>query len=225
MTLDDRGRIANWWGLTIALALDGQALYLGSELSDDVVRTVQAAYDAAPRSDDPTRPPAAFAGCEQVLAATGESVHRRSGPYFLIPPGTRYPASAVITRSGGADADVFRARNPGNWAPDEWDDLIEGRIGPWAMATIGGRVVSICHTPRVMTARAAECGVWTAPEFRGHGHAASVTAAWAELLEPTGRHLFYSTDARNRSSRRVAARLGLREIGWTWGLTRQAVDY
>jgi hypothetical protein len=33
-----------------------------------------------------------------------------------------------------------------------------------------------------------------------------------------GRVLFYSTDAQNLSSQRVAARLGLRPIGWTWNL-------
>jgi RimJ/RimL family protein N-acetyltransferase len=220
MVLDEGGRIGRTWGLTIAVAPDGQSLYVGSELPDQVVRDVQRAHDAAPRTSDPAVAPTAFAECEHLLAATGEDVRRRSGPYFLIPPGSRYPPSADITLSSAADPELFRARNPGNWSLDEWAELIEGRLGPWAMATIGGRVVSICHTPRAMTARAAECGVWTAPGFRGHGHAAAVTAAWAELVEPTGRHLFYSTDAGNHSSRRVAARLRLREIGWTWSLTR-----
>jgi predicted GNAT family acetyltransferase len=69
-----------------------------------------------------------------------------------------------------------------------------------------------------MTDRAAECGVWTDPDFRGHGHAAATTAAWANMLELTDRHLFYSTDATNRSSQQVAARLNLRAIGWTWNV-------
>jgi RimJ/RimL family protein N-acetyltransferase len=79
-------------------------------------------------------------------------------------------------------------------------------------------VTSICHTPGPLAARAAECGVWTRPECRGHGHAAATAAAWAEILRPSGRTLFYSTDADNRSSQRVASRLGLRPIGWTWRL-------
>jgi hypothetical protein len=42
--------------------------------------------------------------------------------------------------------------------------------------------------------------------FRGQGHAAAVTAAWASLMRPTGRSLSYSTSRTNMSSQRVAAR-------------------
>lgn len=59
----------------------------------------------------------------------------------------------------------------------------------------------------------AECGVWTDPELRGHGHASAVTAAWANLLRGTNRRLFYSTDPDNHSSHRVAERLRLRFVG------------
>jgi RimJ/RimL family protein N-acetyltransferase len=80
--------------------------------------------------------------------------------------------------------------------------------------------VSICHTPGPLTPRGAECGVWTQPGFRGRGYATATAtaAAWAASLRPTGRILFYSTDADNRSSQRVAERLQLRPIGWTWRL-------
>jgi hypothetical protein len=47
---------------------------------------------------------------------------------------------------------------------------------------------------------------------------------WADLLRPTGRVLFYSTDAANLSSQRVAERLRLRPIGWTWRLRAPAPD-
>jgi ribosomal protein S18 acetylase RimI-like enzyme len=223
MVLDERGRIKGHWGLTIAVARDGHGLFLGSELSEPLARDLRAAFDAFPRRTDPTVPPAAFAECERLLAESGEVVQPRSGPYYVIPPGTRFRASAEITLSTEPAAARLRTRNPGNWAPGEWEELIAGRLGPWAAATMRDRVVSICHTPRVMSERAAECGVWTDPDFRGVGHAAAVTAAWAGVLHPSGRHLFYSTDADNRSSRRVAARLQLREIGWTWTLRRPAV--
>ena len=72
-----------------------------------------------------------------------------------------------------------------------------------------------------MSERAAECGVWTDRNFRGQGHASAVTAAWADILQPTGRRLFYCTDSDNLSSQRVAARLGLRPLGWIWTLARQ----
>ena len=56
------------------------------------------------------------------------------------------------------------------------------------------------------------------------GLAAATTAAWAEILAPRGLHLFYSTDADNHSSRGVAARLGLRLIGWSWELDSPKPD-
>jgi RimJ/RimL family protein N-acetyltransferase len=91
------------------------------------------------------------------------------------------------------------------------------------MAVEDGRVIAICHTPRPMPAHTAECGVRTDSAYRGRGHAAAVTAAWASLLRPSGRHLFYSTDATNISSQRVAERLNLREIGWIWRLEVSAL--
>jgi predicted GNAT family acetyltransferase len=83
------------------------------------------------------------------------------------------------------------------------------------MAINSDAVIATCHTP-VRSARGAEAAVWTHPVHRGQGRAAAVSAAWAALIRPTGRYLFYSTWAENRSSMRVAARLGLRPIGWMW---------
>jgi hypothetical protein len=41
-------------------------------------------------------------------------------------------------------------------------------------------------------------------------------------MRPAGRHLFYSTDAHNVSSQRVAERLRLRLIGWTWRIATES---
>ncbi|HVM33932.1 MAG TPA: GNAT family N-acetyltransferase [Actinomycetota bacterium] len=83
------------------------------------------------------------------------------------------------------------------------------------MATSDRRIIAICHTPE-SSDQGAEAGVWTHPDFRGRGHAATVTAAWATLMGPTGKVLFYSTSRTNLSSQRVADRLGLPLIGWLW---------
>jgi len=220
MVLDTRGRIEHHSGITVAAAPDGQLLFVGSEVADALAARLRDAFARADRVGDPAVEPAALAECERLLRAEHPDVRRRSGPYYVIPPGTHLASAAEITVStcDDAAAAAFRHRNPGNWEPAEWLDLVDGRLGPWAMATVHDHVVSICHTPRRMTDRAAECGVWTMPEFRGQGHAAAATAAWASIARGGGRHLFYSTDAENRSSRRVASRLGLRLIGWTWGL-------
>jgi RimJ/RimL family protein N-acetyltransferase len=123
-----------------------------------------------------------------------------------------------IVCSGEPGVEQLRDANPGNWMAVEWDELLRGQLGPWAMAHAGGRVVSICHTPGPLRERAGECGVWTAPGYRGRGYAAATVVAWLPLVRSDQRQLFYSTDADNRSSQAVARRLGLREIGWTWRL-------
>jgi hypothetical protein len=145
-----------------------------------------------------------------------------SGPSYLIEEDVSFPATALLARSGAKNLDHLRAANPGNWGDDEWQDLLAGRLGAWVMARYANRVISICHTP-VSSARAAEAGVWTHPEFRGRGYAATTTAAWAALMRPSRGLLFYSTWRTNHSSQAVAARLQLRPIGWLWQL-RQSVD-
>lgn len=103
------------------------------------------------------------------------------------------------------------------WQARDWKSLLAGDLGPWAMALDGDALVSICHCAR-LTPQGAEAGVWTDPRYRGHGHAASVTAAWASFLAPTGRTLFYSTSGDNVSSQRATRRLNLPCIVWMWRL-------
>ena len=112
---------------------------------------------------------------------------------------------------------------PQGWESGEWAALVEGDLDGWAIALRDGEVVALCHTSAA-TARAAEVGVWTRPDARGRGYAAAVTAAWAGVQAPSGRRLFYSTSVDNRSSQRVAARLGLRPLGWMWKLTPQGTS-
>ena len=139
---------------------------------------------------------------------------------YLVDHEVQVASDADMQRSDAPLPAWMGDANPGNWHPIEWAELLEGRLGPWAMASEGERVVSICHTPVPMTVRAAEVGVWTDPEFRGQGHAAAVTAQWAAILRPSGRYLFYSTGADNLSSQRVAGRLEARLLGRTWQLGR-----
>lgn len=216
--LDGRGRVTRHWGITIAVARDGQFLLLGAELAERLARRLRRAVAAAPQRADPSVAPVALVACARLLRAVRRPIRRVSGPCYAFPRKLRVRSRAHIVRSTAARLDWLRSCNPGNWLDHEWQALIDGRLGPWAMATIDRRVASICHTPCAMTEDAAECGVWTHPEFRGRGLAAAVTAAWASLLRPTGRQLFYSTAAANFASQRVAAKLGLRPVGWTWSL-------
>jgi hypothetical protein len=219
-SFDDRGRIAGGYGITIASSTDGQALWIGADVPDALARELTAAFDRAPPASAPSAPPPALERCAELLASAGAAVQLRGGPSYQIPSETLLACDAPIVCSDTADLDRLRGANPGNWHPVEWGELLDGRLGPWAIVVHEGQAVSICHTPGPMTERAAECGVWTAPPFRSRGYAAATAAAWVPLVRSAARHLFYSTDADNRASQRVAARLGLDEIGWTWQLHR-----
>lgn len=225
MSFDDRGRIANSDGVTIASAREGSRLFVGAKIPNAVVEELRAAFDDHPAGGDPTVEPGAARACHEILEERVGATAKRSGPYYVVPRGCSVPSDVRMEVSVGEVPAVVRAGNPGNWEPEDWDDLLDNKLhGPWAMAIVGDRVVSICHTPIAMNAEAAECGAWTDLEFRGRGYAAATVAAWAALLHPTGRELFYSTDAENLSSRRVAERLGLRLIGWTWNLEPVSKD-
>ncbi len=222
LSMDARRRIAGTCGVLLAVAPDGDRLFVGGDVPEPLVPVLHEAVRTAPRAPDPDPDgePPALAACRALLAPLCAPLTARASPYYLIEPPLPSTAGAPIVRSDGAPDGGLRRLNPGNWEPDEWDDLLDGILGPWALAIAEGRVASICHTPVAMTARAAECGVWTHPDYRGRGYAGAVTAAWAALLYPSGRALFYSTDAGNRASQRVAARLQLRPLGRFWRLDR-----
>jgi RimJ/RimL family protein N-acetyltransferase len=207
--------------LVLACARDGVRLRLGRRVPPYAARALNAAVDGVPASVDQEVAPPQLERCRVLLEdAVGAPVRLApaSGPSYLIPSDVVFrETGAELVRSDNAELVRLRAANPGNWDPDEWQELIAGRLGPWVMARHGERIISICHTP-VSNLVAAEAGVWTHPDFRRQGHAAATTAGWAALIRPTRRWLFYSTSRSNRASQGVAARLGLRRIGYLWQL-------
>ena len=206
--------------LVIAVSREGWTLALGSEVPDALAEELWAMVVAEPPSSDPTVPPTGIARCKQLLGDALGPVELSKGPSYVIPRQTAFASAVEIRRSDDENNDLLQDQDIErlNWPAEEWRQLLDGSLGPWAMAMIGDQVVSICYSAR-LTDRGAEAGVSTVPEFQGRGYAAAVTAAWAALLAPSGRHLFYSIYAANVSSQRVAARLKLRPIGWMWKLT------
>ncbi len=211
---DERGRI-NGPDLVIASSSVGSITAIGSAVPDDLAAALKAVVSAVTPSDDAISPPAALDQCRRLLEDTLGPVELTpgSGPSCLIPETAAFRSAVPLVRSDVGDVTALRGANPGNWGAEEWQQLLDGLLGPWVMATHESAVISICHTP-ASSKRGAEAGVWTRPEFRGQGHAAAVTSAWAALMRPTGRHLFYSTSRTNVSSQRVAARLALHPLGW-----------
>jgi hypothetical protein len=216
-TLDPAGRLAGQYGVTIACAPGAHALWIGTEVPDAAAAELAMAFAATAPVRDPAEPPAALDRCRRILEA-GRAIEQHAGPRFVFSDAAPSSTGVHVERCDHPRRDALRDANPGNWLPVEWDELLDGRLGPWTMVLDGDRAVSICHTPGPLRPRGAECGVWTQPGFRGRGYAAATAIAWAAILRPTGRILFYSTDADNRSSQRVAERLQLRPIGWTWRL-------
>ncbi|MGV0594923.1 GNAT family N-acetyltransferase [Mycolicibacterium porcinum] len=134
-----------------------------------------------------------------------------SRPASVIPPvGVR-----LITR---ADADTRRLRIAPDWGTQsDWEQILDNEF-PWAAATDGNQVLSICETAR-WSAQGAEAGVWTLPGARGRGLAGAVVGAWSSQCAGRVPRLYYSTSVDNLSSQRVAEHLGLSRIGELWFLT------
>ncbi|GAA3697832.1 hypothetical protein GCM10022224_074780 [Nonomuraea antimicrobica] len=208
--LDGLGRLPGPEDLVIGVAADGMVAAVASVVPDPLAgRLLSLVADGGELPD-------VVVGCQALLGGMGVAVSR--GPSYLVEPPLGYDAGVeVLTSAVPAHARLVRPLRPGNWEPGEWDDLLGGREGaPWAMIVEDGQVAAVCHTAR-LTPAGAEAGTWTAPAYRGRGYAAATTAAWSGLLPDT--RLFYSTSADNRSSQRVAERLGLRPIGHLWKLT------
>lgn len=211
-------RVAGLRGVRVLRTRAAETFDVGTAVPPEIAAALEAAYRRAPATTDATAAPPVLDACEELLGGAGWDVQRCSSVVWLIERGTAFTSDAPIRRSDQPIPAWMRGANPGNWHPIEWNELLDGRLGPWAMATRGHRILSICHTPFRMTEHFAECGVWTDPEVRGRGHAAAVTAAWADVLRPSSRWLFYSIDPDNHSSHRVTRRLNLRLLGRHWSI-------
>jgi RimJ/RimL family protein N-acetyltransferase len=197
------------YGFSIFVSETSHAIRTGVDFPAHLVPTIRATFLASPRLAPSARP--------HILDRFAPLLDLEyfAGPVYLIPPDLALDSTHI-------EPDLARLAdaNPGNWHPIEWRELLDGTLGPVAIAVVDDRVASICHTPGPLTYFTAEAGVWTHADFRGRGLACATVAAWSRLVPATGRHVFYSTDRDNVSSQRVAARLGLPLLGWTHRLAR-----
>jgi hypothetical protein len=201
-----------------AVCGSGSATWFGVSTPEGLIPELKRHLGSA-GAPDPSVEPRGLRECAAMLeGAVGWRLEIAGGPSYLVLPqrGTTPDAHVLTPASAGGPP----ARPEGDaWTAEEWSRLTGGMDGPWAVAVLDGRTVSVCHCSR-LAPRGVEAGVWTAAEYRGRGLAGAVTAAWAEQLAADGRYIFYSTSADNRASRRVATKLGLREIGWMWSIRR-----
>ncbi len=167
---------------------------------------------------------------ELLERAPGGPVVRSCLSYLLqipaVSPEAR-PGTRLVTSTARGPGRLGELRPQAWWTASEWDDLLTGRLGPWAVLADDDRVLALCHTPRLRR-RAAEAGVWTHPDHRRRGFATLVTRAWAQTCADEADVLFYSLLADNQASRavvvRLEAQLGARPLGRVWQLWDQGTS-
>ncbi len=201
--------------LALAVATDGCAVRISSHVPSAVaVRLTEFPRFGSRTEDLAHRPPELNRWAELLAPQKPTSV--TGGPTYLVQSTPALPSAGQLFTSAEPTPALLRAARPQPWwTPQEWEDLLAGWLGPWAIAMDGLLVVASCHTPRA-DHTAAEAGVWTHPDSRRRGHAATVTAAWAAVARQDHGVLFYSTAEHNLASQGVARRLGLRLLGWIW---------
>lgn len=214
----------------------GYVTRFGAAVPDAVAHQVAGILDHHPVDDGLQFRPATLAAVRETLSMPVQAAHHRGAPPGLgdiqvpgqgatdqhVPvsveeggPTYRFPAS--VARPGEAvqltDANVEAARDTYPWLLDELADW-----WPCFAVLRDGAAVSVCFSSRRGDGAAA-AGVDTLPAFRGHGYAATVTAAWGAAIRASGRIPLYSTTWSNQASQGVARRAGLIAFGayatWT----------
>ena len=139
-----------------------------------------------------------------------------AGVIYQLRNQSEYKHPAIIVRRDSAEGVELMARFAERGMPKPMVDAgfksVADLWAPWCIAIEGDEVAAIAFAARLGN-DGAEIGVYTFPGFRSRVFAAAVTAGWSSLPSLDSRALFYSTSRANRSSQRVAARLGLRMIG------------
>lgn len=152
----------------------------------------------------------------ELLASEAPIKQQQAGLNWCFPKQLEYVHHAQLVSSGTDEADALLDRLVEQGMPEELEALgfvdVREFWAPWCVALCGDDIASIAFSARLAPA-GAETGVATAPSFRGRGFAAAATAGWAVLPALRGRSLFYGTHRANRSSHRVAERLGRRFLG------------
>jgi hypothetical protein len=208
------------------LALDLDTLFVmsrgGHDVGGAIARDIIALVNDEPPWPDPAVQPSCLLGLTRLLSreAPIEAVSR--GIIYRLPNGPAGECSADLISGDEPEGRALAARLARDGMPQAVTGA--GFLGvddfwpPWCVALEAGHIAAVAFAAR-LGAIAAEVGVYTFPGYRGRGLAAAVTARWSSLPALGDRRLFYSTQTTNRSSQRVADRLGLARLGATLALT------
>jgi hypothetical protein len=203
----------------------GNLVRVRYDVEDEVAEQLLAMAATEPSWRDPWALPQCIGKFLDVLSnnaasATGPAASTPlsvgPGVIYQLPNHLKYQHPETIVRGDSAEGVQMLARFAEHGIPSalfeagfkEVSDFWE----PWVVALEDGEIAAMAFAARLGDI-GAEIGVFTFPKFRSRGFAAAITAAWSSLPSLEGRALFYSTSRSNRSSQRVASRLGLRMIG------------
>jgi hypothetical protein len=173
------------------------------DLADDVAAELDDLAGQEPAAPDWERPPIHARRYQAALRGRVDW-----GPAFEFPEPVATPEGVAVIRD-----EALLQRHFSGWVAGE----IEAGASPVLAVLVDGHAVSVCFCAR-RSIVAAEAGLETAPAFRGRGHAARVTSAWAVAVRASGRTPLYSTSWANVSSLAVARKLGLRTYATNWSI-------
>jgi RimJ/RimL family protein N-acetyltransferase len=208
--------------LYLALGAAGSVLRLRNDVSAAAAKELKRLADAEPPPADGDAHPVHLDHYLRLLADEAPIAQQEPGLTWELPPDTAFHQPATLVRSGTHEGDALIARLLAEGMPPAMVALgfvdTDEFWPPWCVVLDGGEIASIAFAARISD-HAADVGLTTVPAFRGRGHGAAATAAWAAHPQLRGRRPFYSTSRTNQSSRRVVERLGLRFIGPTLRIT------
>jgi hypothetical protein len=194
----------------------GNVACVRDDVDEQLAVRLLAVAAEAPVWREPEVIPQCLAKIVELLSSVQPAVTIGPGLIYELPNGLNYEHSATIVRGDSVEGERMFARLADRGLPRYMMDAGFKSVGdfwePWCVAMEGEEIASIAFAARI-AAKGAEIGVYTFPKFRARGFAAAVTASWSSMATLGDRALFYSTQKSNRSSQRVAARLGLRLIG------------
>lgn len=153
------------------------------------------------------------------------AVKPSAGLTFHLPHDARSDRKSHLVLSGSPEGGLLQDDLTRNGMPPALIEMgfrsVEDLWEPWCLAVDEGEIASLAFAAR-LGHRGAELGLATSPLFRGRGLAAAATAGWTSHPALADHALFYSTAKTNLTSQRVAAKLGLRLLGATMEISRNA---
>jgi RimJ/RimL family protein N-acetyltransferase len=197
-------------------------------LSPDVDEATAAKIEALAASEPPLQAldsaPLHLPRYLDLLCRTA-AVRPSAGLTFHLPHNVRSDREPHLVFSGMPDGRRLQDSLARDGMPPALIEMgfrsVEDLWEPWCLALDDGEVASLAFAAR-LGHRGAELGLATSPLFRGRGLAAAATAGWTSHPALADHVLFYSTAKTNLASQRVVAKLGLRLIGATMEITRDA---